>query len=298
MQRPAAAQFWLFAAPALFVVLWSTGFIGAKLGLPYIEPFTFLGIRMLTASGLLLAVALLMRAPWPREPWLLLHLIVAGLLVHGVYLAGVFTAIELGLSAGVAAIIVAVQPLLTAALAGRLLGERVTLRQWAGLALGLAGVLLVVWSKLSAGSLGGVFAALAALLGITIGTLYQKRYCPSADIRTAGTLQYLVTGALLMGLAGIFETMQIQWSGELIFAMTWLVLVLSVGAVGLLYVLIRHGAAARVASLFYLAPPFVAIFGYWLFGETLEPRALLGLAVVVAGVALVNVPARAARRPA
>lgn len=297
MQQPVVERLWLLAMPVLFVVLWSTGFVGAKLGLPYAEPFTFLGVRLLIASGLLLLVALLMRAPWPRSPRLVLHTAAAGLLVHAAYLSGVFIAIEQGLSAGVTSIIVAVQPLLTAALAGRLLGERVGPWQWLGLALGLSGVLLVVWSKLSGeGSLAGVAAALVALLAITAGTLYQKRYCPDSDIRTAGAIQYAASGLLLLTLAAATETMQIHWTGEFVFALVWLVLVLSVGAVGLLFALIRRGAASRVASLFYLAPPVTAVFGYLLFGETLDRLALLGLVVVVVGVALVNLPARSAAR--
>jgi len=299
MQQSIVERLWLLAMPALFVVLWSTGFVGAKLGLPYAEPFTFLAVRLLIASGLLLLVALLMRAPWPRSPRLVLHTAVAGLLVHAIYLSGVFIAIGQGLSAGVTAIIVAVQPLLTAALAGRLLGERVGPWQWLGLVLGLLGVLLVVWSKLSGeGSLAGVAAALVALLAITAGTLYQKRYCPDSDIRTAGAIQYGVSGLLALILAAATETMQIHWTGEFVFALVWLILVLSVGAVGLLFALIRRGAASRVASLFYLAPPVTAVFGYLLFGETLDRAALLGLAVVVIGVALVNLPARPAARMA
>lgn len=299
MQQSIVERLWLLAMPALFVVLWSTGFVGAKLGLPYAEPFTFLAVRLLIASGLLLLVALLMRAPWPRSPRLVLHTAVAGLLVHAIYLSGVFIAIGQGLSAGVTAIIVAVQPLLTAALAGRLLGERVGPWQWLGLVLGLLGVLLVVWSKLSGeGSLAGVAAALVALLAITAGTLYQKRYCPDSDIRTAGAIQYGVSGLLALILAAATETMQIYWTGEFVFALVWLILVLSVGAVGLLFALIRRGAASRVASLFYLAPPVTAVFGYLLFGETLDRAALLGLAVVVIGVALVNLPARPAARMA
>lgn len=288
-------RIWLAATPALFVLLWSTGFIGAKFGLPYAEPFTFLAVRLLIAAVLLSLLAWLMRAPWPRQPRLIAHITVAGLLVHAGYLGGVFYAIAHGMSAGVVSIIVAVQPLLTAALAGRLLGERVGLRQWLGLALGLLGVLLVVWSRLSAeASPPALAAALIALLAITAGTLYQKRFCPNSDIRTAGTIQYVTSGLVLWALAAGFESRQIQWSGEFVFALAWLVLVLSVGAVGLLFALIRHGAASRVASLFYLAPPMTAVFGYLLFHETLSPAALLGLLVVMAGVLLVNLPARAA----
>jgi drug/metabolite transporter (DMT)-like permease len=284
--------------PALFVVLWSTGFIGAKLGLPYVEPFTFLGVRMLLATGLLLLLALATAAPWPRRPLEVAHISVAGLLVHGVYLGGVFYAIALGMSAGVVAIIVAVQPLLTAALSGWLLGERVSPRQWLGFVLGLLGVALVVQERIggNGGSLA-VLAALTALLGITFGTLYQKRYCPNIDIRTAGTIQYAGTGLLLLLGAWLFETMRIEWTGEFVFALLWLTLVLSVGAIGLLFALIRRGAMAKVASLFYLAPPFAAVFAYLVFGETLGAQALLGLAVVMTAVALVNVPSRAVAKP-
>ncbi|KAB7619659.1 EamA family transporter [Alkalilimnicola sp. S0819] len=274
--------------PGLFVVLWSTGFIGAKLGLPYVEPFTFLAVRVAFAAILLYLVALLTRAPWPDRRTSA-HIVVAGLLVHGVYLGGVFYAIDLGLAAGVTAIIVALQPLLTAALAGIFLGERIRPRQWLGLVLGLLGVGLVVQGRLDfGGGPAALVCALAALVGITLGTLYQKRYCPNADLRSAGTLQYGGNAVVLLIAAALFEDMSIAWSGEFIFALGWLVLVLSVGAIGLLFALIRRGAAAQVASLFYLAPPFAALFGYCLFDERLGPQALTGLAVVVIGVALVN----------
>ncbi|WP_018718451.1 DMT family transporter [Arhodomonas aquaeolei] len=285
---------WRVAMPALFVVLWSTGFIGARLGLPHAEPFTFLTTRMLAASVLLAAVAVITRAPWPDTARGTGHIVVAGLLVHGGYLGGVFWAIGHGLAAGVTAIIVSLQPVLTAALAGLVLGERVTARQWAGLLLGLAGVVLVVSSRIegataSAVSLGG---AVLALLSITFGTLYQKRFCPATDLRTGGAIQFGACAVALFLPALALETRAIDWTGEFVFALAWLVLVLSVGAVGLLFALIRHGAAAKVASLFYLAPPFTVILGYLLFDERLAPRAIAGLAVVMAGVALVNTGGR------
>lgn len=289
-ERPA----WLAVVPVLFVLLWSTGFIGAKLGLPYAEPFTFLGIRMAIATLLLLLFAWLTRAPWPGHWREAVHIAVAGLLVHAVYLGGVFSAIHSGLSAGIAALIVGTQPLLTAALTGWLVGETVTGRQWLGLVLGLTGIILVVSGKLTTGSISilGMGSVLLALLGITLGTLYQKRFCASMDLRSGGVIQYAATGMVLLILAFAFETRQVIWSGEFVFALTWLVLVLSVGAVGLLYTLIRYGAVARVASLFYLTPPLTAVLAYWLFGETLGVVALIGMAVTVMGVALVNVPAR------
>jgi drug/metabolite transporter (DMT)-like permease len=274
--------------PALFVVLWSTGFIGARLGLPHAGPLTFLTLRYALAAGLLVLVALATRAPWPNRPGDVGHYAVAGLLVHGVYLGGVFVGISLGVEAGVAALIVGLQPLLTAALAGVFLGERVMLRQWIGLGLGLAGVALVLEGKLGEGpgdALGSA-ACLIALFGITAGTLYQKRYCERMDLRTGSVIQFAAAGIATAPLALIFEDMQADWNGEFVFALLWLVLVLSLGAVTLLYVLIRRGAAAQVASLFFLVPPCTALIAWPLFGETLSLVALFGMGLTAVGVAL------------
>ena len=273
--------------PLLFVLLWSTGFIGARLGLPHIEPLTFLFIRYLAVIACMVAIAVATRAPWPSDRKTWLHIGVAGLLVHGVYLGGVFIAIHDGLPAGVASLVVSVQPLLTAVGAGLLLGAVVLNRQWVGLALGLVGVGLVV-----AGKLGTDFAAHAllpatiALLGITAGTLYQKRFCPTLDWRTGSVAQFIPT-AVLTGLAAwITETGRIDWTGELFFALGWLVFVLSIGAVSLLNWLIRHSSAVNVASLFYLVPPCTAVVAWLLFGETFSALALLGMGITVAGVYL------------
>jgi drug/metabolite transporter (DMT)-like permease len=273
--------------PALFVVLWSTGFIGAKLGLPYAGPLTFLALRFWLAAGLLVLLALVTRAPWPRKAEVR-HYAVAGLLVHALYLGGVFVGISLGVEAGVSAMIVSVQPLLVAAFAGLALGERVTPRQWAGLALGLLGVVLILARKLGHG-LGdalGVLACIAALLGMTAGTLYQKRHCAGMDLRTGNVVQFAASGFATGLLALLFEDNRIVWSGEFVFALLWLVLVLSLGAISLLYVLIRRGAASRVSGLFFLVPPCTALIAWPLFGETLGPLALLGMALTVAGVAM------------
>lgn len=281
---------WLRLMPVVFVLLWSTGFIGAKFGLPYVEPLTFLLIRLTLVTLLLTAVSLVSRAPWPQSPAAVGRIAVAGLLVHGVYLAGVFLAIAKGLPAGVTALVVGLQPLLTGALSGPLLGERVTGRQWAGLSLGLVGVALVVWEKLSfdAANLEGLGFAAAALLGITFGTLYQKRHGGGMDLRTGTAIQYAATTIVLAVAAPLVETMAVHWSGELIFALAWLSLVLSVGAIFLLFLLIRRGAAAKVASLFYLTPPVTAVVAWAMFGEKLGWTAIAGMAVAVSGVALVN----------
>ena len=242
--------------PLLFVLLWSTGFIGAKFGLPYAEPLSFLSTRYVLVITLMTLLALTMRAPWPAHARDAVHIGITGLLVHGLYLGGVFMSIHRGLPAGVSALVVGMQPLLTAACAGLLLGERVSARQWLGLALGFAGVSLVVGSKATVD--GVAFAelthmltpALAALLGITAGTLYQKRFCPRFDLRTGSVVQFVPTLALTALVASQTESLHIDWSGEFIFALLWLVLVLSLGAISLLNLLIRSGSAVNVASLF------------------------------------------------
>jgi drug/metabolite transporter (DMT)-like permease len=210
--------------------------------------------------------------------------------MHGVFLGGVFIGISLGVEAGVSALIVGVQPLLTAALAGAILRERVTLRQWAGLSLGLLGVALVLARKLGGGSgdVLGSLACVAALFGITAGTLYQKRYCSGMDLRTGNVVQFVAAAAATLPLALLFEGLHIEWTGEFVFALVWLVFVLSIGAVSLLYVLIRRGAAAQVASLFFLVPPCTALIAWPLFGEKLGPVALIGMVLTGVGVALAS----------
>lgn len=273
--------------PLLFVLLWSTGFIGARLGIPHIEPLSFLSIRYLAVIVCMTGIAIVTRAPWPSKPQAWFHMGVSGLLIHGLYLGGVFIAIHQGLPAGVTSLVVSVQPLLTAIGAGYLLGNVVVKRQWGGLALGLVGVSLVV-----AGKLGTEFSAHAlmpagvALLAITAGTLYQKRFCPTLDWRTGSVAQFIPTLLVTGALALVTENQVIYWNGELLFAIGWLVLVLSIGAVSLLNWLIRHSNAVNVASLFYLVPPCTAVFAWLLFGETFSGLALLGMALTVAGVYL------------
>ena len=281
---------WLGIMPGLFVVLWSTGFIGGKLGLPYAPPLTFLGLRFVIVAALLAGLSAATRAPWPKSWAEAGHIAVAGLLVQGVYLGGVFTSLAHGVQAGVSSLIVGIQPLLVAAVAGPFLGERVTRWQWIGLCLGLAGVALVVSDKLGQG-LGtplGMGLSVLALIGMTLGTVYQKRFCQHMDLRTGNVIQFAVTAVALLLLASQLETMRIHWTGQFIFAFTWLCLVLSLGAITLLYILIRRGAAAQVSSLFFLVPPVTAIMAYALFDETLSLPALVGMAVTVAGVAMVN----------
>ncbi len=277
--------------PWVFVAMWSTGFIGAKFGLPYVEPLTFLLVRYLLLVVILLPIALIGRITWPS--WSLAgHIAVAGVLVHGVYLGGVFLAIAHGLSAGLASLVVGLQPLLTAVVVGPLLGERVALRQWFGLILGLVGVGLVVGEKLFlANAVGfsavGMILAAGSLVGMTLGTVYQKRYCGGMELRSGTVIQYVAAAIPTAIGAYAMESMKITWSGEFIFALLWLVLVLSIGAISLLMVMIKRGAVARVASFFYMVPPVTALVAWALFDERLGLMALAGMAIAVAGVALV-----------
>ena len=293
--------------PVLFVFLWSTGFIGAKYGLPYAEPLTFLTVRFAIVTAILVPVALLTRAQWPARAVQALHVAIVGLLVHAIYLGGVFSAIDRGLPAGVAALIVALQPLVTAVLAGPLLGDRVTRRQGAGFVLGFIGVATVLASKTLAApgeivtfegfDLAAVGLAVAALIGITAGTIYQKRFAAGLDLRSSTVIQYIAAGAATGLLALATETMRIDWTREFLFALSWLTLVLSIGAISLLMLLIRRGAASRTASLFYLVPPSTALIAYILFGETLGPAGIAGVILTAFGVALVFKGGPAKRRP-
>jgi len=281
-------SFLLALAPGLFVLLWSTGFIGAKLGLPYAEPLSFLLIRFACVIGLLGLLALVLRRPWPHRPTQWLHIAVAGALLHGGYLSGVFLAIHTGMAAGVVALIVGIQPLLTAFLSASMVGERVSGRQWMGLVLGFGGVTLVVWDKLGFGGLSGAGFAFStlALVSITLGTLYQKRYCADLDLWSGSVIQFVAAALVLLPFALAFETMRVAWSGQFIFALGWLIFVLSLGAISLLHLLIRRGAATRVSALFYLVPPTTALLAFLIFGEKLGLAAVAGMAIAAAGVAI------------
>ena len=275
--------------PFLFVFLWSTGFIGAKYGLPYAEPLSFLLTRYGFVISLMTVIALTTRAPWPQAPMQWVHIGVSGLLVHAVYLGGVFVAIKHGLPAGVTALVVGMQPLLTAFGAGWLLGEKVDGRQWAGLALGFVGVAMVVSGKFGeAAALGPMLIpAVIALLGITAGTLYQKRFCAKFDLRSGSVIQFVPTAVVTAIAVALFEDYRIEWSGQFVFALGWLVVVLSLGAISLLNLLIRSGSAVNVAALFYLTPPTTALIAYFIFGENLTLTAAFGMVVAVSGVYLV-----------
>ena len=280
---------WVGWMPGTFVFLWATGFIGAKYGLPYAQPATFLVYRFILVVALMLPITLALRARWPRSRSQVAHIAIAGILLHGGYLGGVFASIHAGMSAGLSALIVGLQPVLTALAASPLLGERVSGRQWLGLALGFGGVALVIAQRLTVGGLSGVSLGMAmlALVSITAGTVYQKRYCGAFDLRSGAVIQFVAAGLALAPFAAAFEHEPVRWTGEFVFAMVWLVLVLSIGAISLLTLLIRREAAAKVASLFYLVPPVTATIAFFLFGETLRPVVLAGFVLAVVGVALV-----------
>jgi drug/metabolite transporter (DMT)-like permease len=282
---------WLSPVPLFFVFLWSTGFIAAKYGLPYAPPLTFLILRCLGAVLVLLPLVLLSRAPWPRGR--IGHVAVAGLLLQAGYLGGVWSGIKIGMPAGLTALIVGLQPILTA-FAAPLVGERVTPRQWLGLLLGLGGVALVVYAKLSLSALdpAAILLCVLALLSITGGTLYQKRFCPQFDLRTGTLIQFSASALALLPLAAVLEGFgpslaNVDWTPQFIGALLWSILALSIGAIFLLFRLISRNDATRVTSLLYLTPPTTAVMAWLMFGEALSPLGLVGMAVAVTGVAFV-----------
>lgn len=277
--------------PFIFVVIWSTGFIVAKFGLPYAPPLTFLSLRFASVIVVLLPLVLLVRAPWPIGR--VRHIAVAGILVQAGYLAGVWCAIKLGMPAGLSALIVGMQPVLTA-FAAPLIGEKVRNRQWIGLIFGFCGVALVVANKITLIGLTWQSIALCvmALLSITVGTMYQKKFCPHFDLRTGTIIQFAASSVVIVPLAIIFEDMSpalqtIQWTPSFIGALLWSVLALSIGAIFLLFALIRKSAATSVTSLLYLTPPTTALMAWAAFGEIFSVTGMVGMALAVIGVAFV-----------
>ena len=273
--------------PAVFVLIWSTGFIVARYGMPYAPPMKFLSFRYFFSVACFAAWALAARAVWPTNRKQVMHLAVTGMLMHAGYLGGVWAAVKLGMGAGLAALLVGLQPVLTAMwISSR--GGSVTARQWAGLALGFAGLALVVWQKLGLGEINPInfLLALGALFSITCGTLYQKRFVEPCDVRTASLVQLCAAFAVTLPLA-LLETESIRWEPQLIGAMAWSVLALTLGGSSLLYLLIQRGAATAVTSLLYLVPPCTAVMAWVLFGEPLGLSTLAGMALTALGVSLV-----------
>lgn len=287
--RPGGGQALLIAAaPVVFVVLWATGFIFGKLGLPYTEPATFLVMRYGIVFVLMGALALILKRRWPGSLRLAAHSAIVGVLLHVFYIGGVFAGIERGVPAGIASLIVGLQPLLTATIVGPMLGESVSGRQWTGLALGLAGVALVLNEKiaLGAGTPAGYLLCAGGLVAITLGTVYQKKYAQGVDMVAGAVLQYGAATVGALAFAVLFESMRVIPSADLAIALAWLCIVLSVFTVSLLMFMIRRGEAGKVASLFYLVPVVAALMAWPLFGETLGLLAMIGMGVTIAGVAL------------
>jgi drug/metabolite transporter (DMT)-like permease len=275
--------------PATFVVLWATGFIGARYAMPWAEPFAFLSLRFVIAAILLVAITVLLGARRASRSEAK-HAIVAGMLIHGIYLGGVFWAIHRGMPAGLSALIAGLQPLLTAVLAGKLLGDKILPRHWVGLATGFVGVIIVLWPRL--GELGSgitaetLAASVVSVLGITLGTIWQKRFASTGNLVATTAWQYVGGALVVLSASLLFETPKVTFNGELVFALAWLVLVLSIGAVFLLMVMIRGGEMSKVASVFYLVPAVTAVMAWALFGEQLNLIQIVGMAITTFGVAL------------
>ncbi len=291
-QTPATA--WIKAIPAVFVLIWSTGFIVARYGMPYAPPLSFLALRYALSILCFLPWIVWAGVRWPqgRAQWG--HLAVTGMLMHAGYLGGVWVAVKAGMGSGLSSLVVGLQPVLTAIWLSRMGGadSRVTARQWLGLTLGFAGLVMVVWRKFEGGTPGdtatvfNLMAALTALLCITVGTLYQKRYVQRCDVRTANATQLIAALLVTLPLA-LLETEPMQWNAQLAGAMAWSVLGLTLGGSSLLYMLIQRGAAASVTSLMYLVPPCTAAIAWLLFAEPITPLTLLGTAITALGVGLV-----------
>ncbi|WP_437321847.1 DMT family transporter [Sorangium sp. So ce385] len=272
-------------APPLFVVIWSTGFIVARLVAPHAEPLTFLLVRYALAGLVLALVAVVARVPWPRAARSWRDGLVAGALLHGFYLGGVFWSVKHGLPAGISALVAGLQPLVTAALAGPLLGERVSPRRWLGIGLGFLGACLVVFPKLGAGVPPlSLAVAVLGMLSMTLGTLWQKRTGGAVDLRVNAVIQYIGAALVTLPMVLLTEQRRMELTLPLCAGLLWAVFGLSIGAVGLLLTLIRQGAVVGVATLLYLVPPVAALMAFGLFGETLSLVQVAGMAVAALGV--------------
>jgi drug/metabolite transporter (DMT)-like permease len=284
---------WIKAMPAVFVLVWSTGFVVARYGMPHAPPMKFLALRYLLSVVCFAAWAFAARAAWPSDRNQLRHLAVTGVLMHAGYLGGVWAAVKLGMGAGLVALLVGLQPVLTAVWVAWH-GGQVSPRQRQGLTLGLAGLVLVVWQKLGLGEITALnlLLTLGALLSITAGTLYQKKFLAPCDVRTASLVQLSAAFVVTLPLA-LLEHEGMHWNGELIGAMAWSVLVLTLGGSSLLYLMIQRGAATAVTSLLYLVPPCTAVMAWLLFSEPITASAVAGLALTAFGVSLVVRSAKA-----
>ena len=280
--------------PWVFVWIWSTGFIAAKYGLPYAEPFTLLSYRFVITLFFLLILIIYKKSPWPKTRLDFFHLLIAGVLIHGVYLGGVFQALKWGMPAGLGAMVIGLQPIGMALVAGVLLKEEVSKKQWTGLIMGLVGLYLVLFDSLDLTEqiafdgfpIWAVFAVIISLFAISIGTIYQKRFCSNMNLYSGAWVQYFSASILCILIVLFFENGEVSWSRTFILAMTWQVLGLSIGAILLLMTMIKKDALASVGSYFYLVAPLVAIQAWFLFEETIGLSALAGVVLISFGVAI------------
>ena len=280
-------------APVIFVFIWSTGWIVAKYASPYADPLTFLSLRYACAGLLVIAFALLAGARQPKSRYEAGHMLLSGVLMHGIYLGGVWWAISHGLPAGISALIAAMQPLMTAVLSQRLTGEKLSPQRWLGVGLGFLGIVIVLEPKISsiefsalAGFLVPVAVNILATLSVTLGTFHQKRFLGAPDLRTLAAWQYLGAFLVTLPAAAFSEPMRLTLGPEIFYGLAWSVLVISIGAITLLLLMIRNGSVQRTSALIYLIPPTAALQAYIMFGETLLPLQLVGMAVVALGVYL------------
>ncbi len=289
--KPVTEQMLLACAPSLFVVLWSTGYIGARLGLPYAEAGTFLMLRFALAAVFMVVLVVACRAPLPTNLRDFVHCAVVGALVHGLYLYGGFASIQQGLTPTTVSVVVGMQPVITAVLIGPILGETVNIRQWGGFFLGTLGVILVIMPNfvgigISSGA-PAVILSLICVLSISVGTLYQKRFCTSVDLRSGTMIQLIVAALMMWWVSSQFEDGHVEWNGTFVFSLIWLVLVLSVGAYALLWWLVRRKSATNVVSLFFLMPPVTAVFDWLFFDQRVSLITLMGIVIAVAGIVIV-----------
>lgn len=281
------------SAPVIFVLLWSTGFTGIRYGIPYAPPFTFIAIRMAFASVLLALVALAITKRFAHDLLTIGKSALVGVTIHGAYLAGCFYGVKQGMPAGITALICSLQPVLVSVFSSLFFGEKLSMRKWLGLLLGLCGLIMVIAPKLDAASgqalpTAGVIAVFIALLGGTSGTLLQKKFGAGVEVLSGTSWQYVATGVLLGAMALIFEQGQsITWNGPFIFSLVWLIVALSIGAILILYFLLARSSASSVSSLYYLVPAITAVEAYFLFGEKIGLVTAMGTLVTIAGVALV-----------
>ena len=289
MNLSQARQYLIASAPVIFVLLWSTGYLGGRVVRPYVEPLSFSALRFAAVSIIFIGLVFYRRASWPKELLVWWHLIVCGILIQGCFIAGMMVAVNNGLDMGIAALVGGMQPILTAFLAVICLDEHLDRPQLLGFVFGFIGLALVIYQSINIGNIpvSSLLVSFIAVIGITLGTIYQKKYVVSVDLISGTAIQFI--GALVpVGiLAVIFESGQIMWNLPVVATSIWLVLVQSVGAVLILYAMIRAGAVSKVSSLFYLVPPICALEGYFVFGETLTITQLLGMFIVTVSVLVI-----------